>query len=128
MKDEKNVERVLQGRVRPVLWLGGAKEHIEEVSRITEVIVRIDEWHTQGVAIRKRRDRRNLSDEAVSLLFARLSAEDVFRVVIESGKRGDRRDHHSHRMGVVVEAIQKTLDAFVDEPVVRDVIRAIFQL
>src|SRR5229473_5682134 len=34
MQDEKNVERALQGRVRPVLRFGGAKEHVEKVARI----------------------------------------------------------------------------------------------
>src|SRR6266481_370186 len=34
MQDEENVERALQGRVRPVLRFGGAKEHVEKVARI----------------------------------------------------------------------------------------------
>src|SRR5260370_27844153 len=63
MKDKENVERALEGRVRPVLGLGGAKEHIEKVSRIAEVIVRINERHAQSVAIRERRNGGNLSDE-----------------------------------------------------------------
>src|SRR6266566_531247 len=119
---------VFQGWVRPVLRFGGAKKHVEKVARIAEVVVRIDERHAQGMTIRERSDRRNLSDKTIGLLLARLDAEDVFRVVIESGKRGNRGDHHAHGMGVVMKAVEKLLDAFVDESVMRDVVGPILQL
>src|SRR5258708_27097439 len=122
MKDEENVERWLQGGVRQVYRFGGGKKRGEKVAGIAEVIVRIEERHAQGVPIRERRNGRKLSDETIGLLLAGLGAEDVFRVVIESGKRGNRGDHHAHGMGVVMEAVQKFLDAFVDESVVRDVV------
>src|SRR6266853_3478085 len=128
MKDEQNVEGVLQGRVRSVFRFGGAKEHVEKVARIAKFVVGIDERHAQSVAIRECRDGGNLSDETISLLLARLRAEDVFRVVIESRKRGNGGDHHAHGMGVVMKAVQKFLDAFVDESVVRDVVGPILQL
>src|SRR5713226_8425804 len=70
MKNKQNVERTLQRRVRPVFWLGSAKEHVQKITRIAEVIVRIDERHTERMAIRERRDGRNFSDEAVGLLLA----------------------------------------------------------
>src|SRR6266481_7822314 len=128
MKNKQNVQRALQCRVRPVSWLRGAKKHVQKIARIAEFIVRIDERHAEGMAVRERRNRRNFSDEAVGLLSARLSAEDIFRVVIESGKSSDRRDHHAHWMGVVMKTVQKFLDSFMDERVVRDVVGPIFQL
>src|SRR5260370_12372825 len=84
MKDEENVESVLQGWVWPVFRFGGAKQHVQKVARIAEAIVRIDDRHAQSMTIRECGDRRNLSDETIGLLLARLHAEDVFRVVIES--------------------------------------------
>src|SRR6266566_4298253 len=128
MKDEENVESAFQGWVRPVLRFGGGKEHVQKVARIAEVVVRIDERHAQSMTIRECSDRRNLPDETIRLLLARLDAEDVFCVVIESGKRGNRGDHHAHGMGVVMKAVEKLLDAFVDESVMRDVIGPILQL
>src|SRR2546421_8195930 len=44
------------------------------------------------------------------------------------GKCGDRGDHHAHGMGVVVKAVQKFLDALMDESVMRDVVGPILQL
>src|SRR5712664_981420 len=128
MKDEENVEGALERGIGPILGFGGAKEHVEEVARIAELIVGIDEWHAQGMAIREGRNRGDLSNETIGLLLARLDAEDVLRVMIEGGKRGDRGDHHAHGMGVVMKAVQKFLDALVDESVVRDVVRPIRQL
>src|SRR5437879_13916764 len=119
MRNEKNVQRAVERGVRPVLWRGGTKKHIEEISRIAEVIVWIDKRHAQGVAIGERRDRGNLSDQTIGLLLARLGAENIFCVVIESGKRGNRGNHHAHRVGVVMKAVEKFLDAFMDERVVR---------
>ena len=128
MKNKENVEGAFQRWIRPILRLGSAKEHVQEIARIAELVVRIDERHSQSVPIGERGNRRNFSDQTIGLLLARLDAEDVFRVVIKSGKRGDRRNHHAHGMGVVVKAVEEFLDAFVNESVVRDVVGPIIQL
>src|SRR5260370_33846836 len=101
MKDEENVEGAFERGIGPILGFGGAKEHVEKVARIAELIVGIDEWHAQGMAIRERRNRGDLSDETICLLLARLDAEDVLRVMIAGGKVGDRVDRHPDVMGVV---------------------------
>src|SRR5260370_38939092 len=41
MKNKQKPERPLQRRVRPVFWLGSAKELVQQINRIAEVIVRI---------------------------------------------------------------------------------------
>src|SRR5882724_9024385 len=128
MQDEKNVESTLESRVGPVLWLGGAKKHVQEIARVAEVVVRINEGHSQRVTVRECRNRRHLADKAISLLLARFNAEDVFRVVIEGGKSRDRGHHHAHRMSIVMKAVQKFLDAFVDEGVMRDVVGPVLEL
>ena len=128
MKNKENVEGAFQRWIRPILRLGSAKEHVQEIAGIAELVVRIDERHSQSVPIGERGNRRNFSDQTIGLLLARLDAEDVFRVVIKSGKRGDRRNHHAHGMGVVVKAVEKFLDAFVNESVVRNVVGPIIQL
>src|SRR5437879_2517972 len=107
MQDEENVERALQGRVRPVLRFGSAKEHVEKVARIAEVIVRINERHAQGVAIRECCNRRNLSDETIGMLLGRLGAKDVFRVVVEGGKGGVGAGRAAIGMRGVVEPDQQ---------------------
>src|SRR5439155_1370489 len=100
MQNKKNVERPLQRWIRPVLRFRSAKEHIQKVARIAELIVRIHKRHAQSVPVGERRDGRNFSNQTVGLLLARLYAENVLRVVIKSRQRGDRRAHHAKIFGV----------------------------
>src|SRR6202521_36623 len=80
------------------------------------------------MAVGKGRDGGHLSNQAVGLLLARLGVKNFLGVVIESGERGDGGDHHAHGVGVVVEAVEKFLDALVNEGVVRDVVGPLFEL
>jgi len=66
--------------VRPVLRFRSAEQHVQEVAGIAQIIVRIDERHAQRVTVGKRCDRRHFADQPVSLLLARLRAEDVFGI------------------------------------------------
>src|SRR5258708_23374115 len=74
VKDKENVERALQGRVRPVFRLGGAKEHVKKVAWIAELIVWIDIRHAQRVPAGKCRECRNRSTQSIRLLPSRLDA------------------------------------------------------
>src|SRR5450755_4369793 len=80
------------------------------------------------MAVGEGRDGRHFADQAEGLLFARLGTENVFRVVIVGGERGDGGNHHAHGVGVVVKAIEEFFDALVNEGVVGDVIGPVFQL
>src|SRR5438445_8662894 len=76
MKNKENVEGAFQRWIRPVLWLGSAKEHVQEIAGIAELSVRIHERHAQSVPIGEVRDGRDVSKEAIRLLLDRQHAED----------------------------------------------------
>ncbi len=122
VQDEEDIESALERGIRTVFRFRGAEKHVQKIARIAEFIVRIDERHSQSVPIRKCRNSGHLADEAVGLLPARFRVKNVLGVVIKGRKRGDRGDHHAHRVGVVVKSIEKLLDAFVDKSVMRDVV------
>ena len=128
VENKQNIQSVLESGIHPVAHLRRAKKHVQEITRIAQLIVRVDKRHPQRMAIRERRNGGHLSDKAKRLFLSRFDVKDVFRVVIVSRKRRDRGDHHAHRMGIVVKSVEKLLDAFVDERVMRDVVRPDFQL
>ena len=128
VQNEKNIQGALQRGIRPVLGFGSPEQHVQEISRVAEIVVGVDIRHAQRVTVGKSSNRRHLANQAVGLLLARLGTEDVFRVVIERGERGDGGNSHAHGMGVVVKAIEKFLDALMDEGVMGDVVGPIFQL
>ena len=58
-----------------------------------------------------------------------LVVEDVLGVEVEGAERGERRDEHPHRVGVVVEPVDEPLaHVLVDERVVGDVVGPRLQL
>src|SRR5207244_10920901 len=96
----------LQRGIRPVLGFGSAEQHIQEISRVAEIVVGVDIRHAQRVTVGKSSNRRHLANQAVGLLLARLGTEDVFRVVIERGERGDGGNSYAYGMGDVVKAVE----------------------
>ena len=128
MQDKEHVERVLESRIRLVARFRGAEKHVQEVAGITQIVIGIDKGHAERMAIRKRGYRRHFPDQAVGLLLARLGVKNILGVMIERRKRGNGRNHHAHGMGVIVKAVEKFLDALVDESVMRDVIGPVLKL
>src|SRR5205814_7369540 len=117
VKDEENVERAFERRIRTITRFGGAEKHVQKIAGIAEIVVRIDKRHAERVAISEGGDRGHFTDQAKRLFLARFRVQDVLRVVVERGKPGDGGDHHAHGMGVVMKAVEKCLDAFVNESV-----------
>jgi len=113
VQDKQNLQRPLQRRVWPVTRLARPEQHVQEISRIAQVVVRIDVRHAQRVPVSERCNRRHLPNQSVRLFLARAFVENIFRIVIKSRKRRNRRNHHAHRVRVVMEAVQEFLDAFV---------------
>ena len=80
------------------------------------------------MTIGKGGERRHLANQAIGLFAARFRVKDIFCIRIERGKRGNRRNQHSHGMGVVMKTIEKFLDAFVNKSVMCDVVGPVRQL
>ena len=67
VQDEDDVERVLKDRVGLVLQLGHLEQHREKVAAVAQLVIRIDVGQPAGVAIRPRRQRGNLANQAARL-------------------------------------------------------------
>ena len=67
VQNEQHVQRMLQRRIRLIALSRGAEQHIQQISRIAEFTVGIDEWHAQRMAIGKGRNRGHLADHPVGL-------------------------------------------------------------
>ncbi len=128
VEDEENVQCVFEGRVGPIAVFSRAKEHVQKIAGIAELIVGIHERHAERMTIGEGRDRGHLANQAIGLLLARLSVKNFLGIVIESGERGDRGNHHAHGVGVIVKSVEKFLDALVNEGVVSDVVRPFLEL
>ena len=98
-----------QDRVGLEAGLGDLPHHGEEVRREREGVVGVDEGHAHAEAVGGGGQRGHLGDQPDDLLVAGLDVEDVFGVEVEGGQRGDGRDQHAHRVGVVVESLEEAL-------------------
>ena len=88
-----------------------------------ERVVGVDKGHADAEAVGGTGQRRHLRDQADDLLVSGLRIEDVLGVEVEGREGGNGGDQHPHRMGVVVEPLEKPLpDVFVDERVVGDLV------
>ena len=123
VEDEQHVERLGDDRILVRILLVRAEHHVQEVRGEAEVVVGIHERHADGEPVATRGQRRHLGDQPGDLLVARALAVDLLGLRVEGRHRGDGRDEHPHRMGVVVEALHEPLaHVLVDVGVVRDVV------
>ena len=128
VQDEEHVERTLQRRVDVVLQLRHPEQHVQEVAREAQIVVRIDVGAADAVPERIRGNRRHFRNQAVNLLLARLLVEDRLGVRIERGKRRNRADQHAHRVRVVLETLHQLLDVLVHHRVEGDLLDPLLQL
>ena len=90
VEDEQDIEGLGQNRVWFVVGLGDAPHHGKEVRGEVQAVVWVDERHADAVAVSASSDGRHLGDQANDLLLATFEIEDVLRIGIEGGKRGER--------------------------------------
>ena len=128
VQDEEDVERALEHRAHLVFELGPLEQHVQEVAREAQLIVRIHVRPADAVAIGIRGNRRHLGDEAVHLLAARRLLEDLLGVGIEGRERADGAQEDAHRVRVVLEAFHQLLDVLVQQPVRLDVLGPLVEL
>ncbi len=128
VKDEENVERPLEDRVRDVPRLGHLLHHRQEIARVGKLVVRVDVREPYGMPVHEGRDRGHLRDEPDDVVVARPRVEDLLGIRVERRKRADSREQHSHRVGVVPETLHELLDVLVKVRVGRDVVREVLQL
>ena len=116
----KHLHRPLEAGID--LVVADLPHHVEEVGGIRQIVVRVVERQSDRESVGHRGEGRRLGDQAQDLAFALGRIVDVLGAVVERSERGQCRDEHPHRVGVVVEAVDEPLaHVLVDEGVVRDV-------
>ena len=120
VQDEQQVERLGRDRIDDVVLARHREEHVQHVRAVVEVVARIDERLAERMLVGRRRDGRQLGEDAVREDLAVPRVMDVHRVVIERRHRRDDRGHHGHRVRVVMEAVEESQQRLVDHRVVAD--------
>ena len=122
VQDEQHVEGLDQALVGLELLLAHLEEHREEVGRVAQVVVGVDERLALRVPERPGAEGRHLGDHADDLHVPVVGVGDVARVRVERRQRADRGHQHAHRVGVVAEALHEGLHVLVHERVVGDLV------
>ena len=128
MQDEQQVERFGGHRIDVVLLAGHREEHVQHVGAVVEIVARIDEGLAERMLVCRRRDGRQLGDDAVREDLAMPRVMDVHRVVIERRHRRHHRRHHRHRVRVVMEAAEEAQQRLVDHRVIADAALELLEL
>ena len=128
VQNEQHIQCTFQHGIRLILQLAGLEHHVEEVAGKTQIVIGIGIGQTNAMTIGEGGYRSDFGQQAINLFAARFSIKDIFRFGIKRRKRADGADENAHRVRVVMKAIQHLFDVFVDEGVMRDIPRPIFQL
>ncbi len=114
MQDEEHVERPLQNRIRAILPNPDPEEHVQEVGRVGQLVLRIDVGKSAVMSIAEGRERRHLGHQPDDLRPTGFLVVDRLCIRVEGGQSRHGRDHHPHRVGIVAEAAEKLCDVLVD--------------
>ena len=120
VQDENLVHRAFDDRI-DLIGLGrNGKTHAQEVTRIGQVVLRIDVRLADPVFITARGERWDLGDDPVDRHVSRLIFSRVLIIVIKARERTDCPAKHGHRMAVPAIALEEAFDLIVQHGVVRD--------
>ena len=119
VKDEDQVQGVLDLRRHNVLLIGDGEHHVEEVRAIPQVRVGVNKRQPLRAAVRKRRDRADLADQSRGSLLQRRVAVQGDQFLMETGQIAQRRGKDGHRRGVRLNVLILVLLAFVQQLIPR---------
>ena len=128
VQDEQHFDRPLEHRVDLILQLRHPEQHVQEIAGEAEIVVGIDVGAADAVAVRVGADARDLGDQTMDLLLARLLVEDLLGVRVEGRERANGAEEDAHRVGVVLKPLHQLLDVLVQHRVERDLHRPLLEL
>ncbi|MCY1527161.1 hypothetical protein D9M68_622190 [compost metagenome] len=120
VQDEDAVQRAFDDFIDLVVFARRGEHHAQEVARVGQVILRIDEGLALRVLVGHRDQRRHLGDQADGRDVAMLRVRDVGRVVVERRQRADQAGQDGHRVRVAAEAAQEEMQLLVHHRVMGD--------
>ena len=128
VQDEEDVEGALEHGVGFEVPGSHAVEHAEEVARVGELVLRIDVGQPPMMPVCESRQRGHLRDQPCDLGPAYRRIVDLLRLGVEGRQRGDRADHHPHRVRVVAERLQQLRHVLVHIRMERHVVHEAIEL
>ena len=117
MENEDAVHGARKHRIDLILLAGHGKAHTQEVRRVVEIVLRINEGLADMVLVGHGRDRRHLGDHAHGSNHALMRIGDVGGVVIEGRERTYAAAHDGHRVGVAAESGEEAAHLLVNHGV-----------
>ena len=111
VQDEQHVQGPGQDRRRLVVLARDGEHHVQEVLRVAEVVLRVDEGLADRLLVGERGDGRQLGDETDDVQV------DVLFLGVEGGQRRDHRGQDGHRMGRRRVRLEELLHVLVDQRV-----------
>ena len=122
VQDEDPVHGARQDRVHHIFLAGHGKAHAQEVRRIGQRVLRVNEGLADVILVGHGGDGRQLGDHPVAGDLALARIIDVGRVMVEGRHGADHRHHHCHRVRVAAEALVEPGHLLVHHGVVGDVL------
>ena len=122
VKNEEQVQGLGHVRVHLIVLGGNSEHHLEEVLRVTELVLGVDEGMADGLLVRVGGDGGELAQQAEDGEVEVLAAGGLARgVLIEGRERADGRGQGRHRMRVAGKAFVEVLHVLVQHRVAGDV-------
>ena len=83
MQDKDAVHGAFNHRVDHILFAGCAKHHAQEITRVTQVILRVHEWLTNAIFVGHGHQSWHLGNQADGRHVTMLGVVDVSAVMVE---------------------------------------------
>ena len=128
VQNEDAIQCPNQHFVDPVLFGWDGEHHAHEISRVAQVIARVDQRLTHGVLVGHRCEGRQLGNQADCGNLALLFVVQIDRIRVERRHTAHQTRHHRHRMRIATEATQEKLHLLVNHGVVGDAAHEVFAL
>ena len=120
VENEDLVHGAGEHRIDLVFLAWHRKAHVEEVRRIGEAVLGINERLSNRIFKCHGGDGRQLGDHPSRGDLTLLGIADIGRVVVEGGERANHADHHRHRMGIAAEAAEELAHLLMHHRVMGD--------
>jgi hypothetical protein len=120
VQDQQQIERLLDHRIDVVGLARRREHHVQEVRRVGELVLGIDDRLADRVLVRAGGHRAHLRDQPVHRDLDLALRARIERVGVERGERADRGRAGRHRMRVLGQRAEEALEVLVEHRVDRD--------
>ena len=103
-----------------VIFSRNREHHVQEVSRVAQIVTRINKWLTNVVFVTHRYQGRHLCDQTVCTTYTHVKIRNVQVAVVERGHRTNSTVQHRHRVSVITETMEEHMNLLMYHSVALD--------